>query len=135
MAKDYSWEADANGNVTKLGKDWPGKGNTANEKWENSIHPDDRQKVIDTFNAAVAKKGNFDMEYRLNDGTMIHDKGKWDGKKYSGSAEVVEKNKNMNTELNSAVSAVQSAVNDYKGGTVTRKANQLGPSSDKTMLS
>jgi PAS domain S-box-containing protein len=40
----------------------------------NGIHPDDRSRVRDTYEAAQAREGEFDAEYRivLRDGTMKH---------------------------------------------------------------
>jgi PAS domain S-box-containing protein len=44
------------------------------DRMYNGIHPDDRSRVKDTYEAAQRKKGEFDAEYRivLGDGTIKH---------------------------------------------------------------
>ncbi|EGF93483.1 sensory box protein [Asticcacaulis biprosthecium C19] len=40
-------------------------GELINEGWVDNLHPDDRQPMFDTWNAAVAAEGLYDIEYRL----------------------------------------------------------------------
>ena len=64
------WAADANARRTYFNRSWlEFTGRTLTEElgegWTDGIHPDDRQRCLDTYESAVNSRLAFKMEYRL----------------------------------------------------------------------
>jgi PAS domain-containing protein len=64
------FEADAKGAYTFVSKDWCNAVNLFPEQafadgWINSVHPEDRQKVMSEWRNAVTEKREFALDYRL----------------------------------------------------------------------
>lgn len=68
--KDPVWEADANGRWLRLNVELAnlaerGSEEFLNNGWENAIHKEDYNRVVNEWEDAIEKKRTFDSEYRV----------------------------------------------------------------------
>ncbi|MCC6223476.1 MAG: PAS domain S-box protein [Thermoleophilia bacterium] len=67
------WTCDVDGQVTFFNRRWlelTGRGarQELGRGWEDDIHPDDRPRMLDAFDAGVRERRAYEVEYRLRDG-------------------------------------------------------------------